>query len=314
MVEMPWLTIDCHYLFSHFAASFLKNVDGRGIFVENNTARAVPYLIEALNQQKIQPEQVDYLIVTHAHLDHAGGTSELLKQCSKATVLAHPKAARTLMNPTRLIEGAKKVYGEEKFLELYGGVEPIPSNRIRVILDGERIQWQDRFLFFFYTAGHASHHLCVVDEKDKAVFTGDSFGLSYPALKGKGLFHIPSTSPVDFDFKEALQSIDRILNCGAKTAFLTHYGPVTDLSERAKELKRHLEYHQSLIEEVELKKLPDSEVNQFIFDRLRIYFDEELQNSGILRTKTVEEILKLDLELNAAGLSYSCLKNRKKSE
>jgi len=310
---MPWVTIDCHYLFPKFAASFLKVCNNRGVFIENNTSKAVPHLIDSLKAQGVSPNQVDYLMVTHAHLDHAGGTSLLASLCPEAVVLAHPKAARTLSNPDKIIEGAIRVYGEAKFTELYGHITPLDSHRIRVVSDGERIRWEDRSFLFFYTEGHASHHLCILDEKDQVVFTGDSFGLSYPGLQGKKQLHFPSTSPVDFDFALAQLSIDRIVQCGAQTAFLTHFGPVTELAQTALELKRHLEFHQSLIEEVQTKRISDEEVNRHILGRLEHYFEKELEKVGMENIQEAKELLKLDIELNAAGLAVSCLRQRKKN-
>ena len=307
---MPWVTIDCQYLFPQFAASFLRVVNGRAIFIENNTVHAVPRLMKELRSHQVSPENVDFLIVTHAHLDHAGGTSLLADLCPRATVLAHPKAARTLINPERIIESAKKVYGEKKFLELYGEIKPVPEERVRLISDGEAISWQDTPLKFFFTAGHASHHFCVLDEKEKAIFTGDSFGLCYPALKGTKDFHFPSTSPIDFDFEEAIRSVDKIVASGAETAFLTHFGPVGHLKRRGEELKRHLAFHQGLIDRAILENISSSVLQGFMVGILTQYVEAELKGSGINSTEEVRDLLRGDLELNAAGLAYCVRKKR----
>jgi glyoxylase-like metal-dependent hydrolase (beta-lactamase superfamily II) len=305
---MPWTTIDCQYLFPRFAASFLKVVKGKAIFIENNTVRAISRLLEALKNQQIGPRDVEYLMVTHAHLDHAGATGALIKLCPQATVLAHPKAAKVLINPSKLIEGAKKVYGEKQFQELYHSIDAVPSERVRAITDGERISWQGESYTFFYTTGHASHHLCILDETENAVFTGDSFGLCYPDLIGKTSFHIPSTSPIDFDYEAAIDSIDKIIASGAQTAFLTHYGPVGDLKDRGRILKKHLLFHKSLVDRAIFEKVAVLDLKRFIFSNLERYFLDELKAAGIEQTKEVVELLKLDLELNADGLVYCALK------
>ncbi|NBX76311.1 MAG: MBL fold metallo-hydrolase [Proteobacteria bacterium] len=310
-MKNDWSVIDCHYRFPRFAAAFLRVKNERAIFVENNTNHAIPYLIRALKDKNVEEQSVDYLIVTHAHLDHAGATAALAARCPNAVVLAHPKAAKTLTEPERLLSSAKKVYGEEKFSALYGEIKPLPKDRVREITDGERIVWQGVPLRFIFTQGHASHHLCVLDETDKSIFTGDAFGLSYPALVGRTPFHIPSTSPVDFDYEEAIRSIDQIEATKAETAYLTHFGPVTGISERAKQLKRHLLFHQSLILECDQKKIPDSEVESIILEKLSDYFDQELKACGIEITPEVQALLKMDLDLNAAGLAVACLRKRK---
>ena len=172
-------------------------------FVDTNTTHSVPLLIEKLRTLGLSPEAVSYLIITHVHLDHAGGASALLKLCPNATLLAHPKAARHMIDPSKLVTSAKKVYGEAQFDQLYGAIDSIPKERVQVIEDGEVIAFGTRTFQFFYTRGHANHHFCIWDSASNGVFTGDSFGLAYPALQKRGLFIFPSTSPTDFDPDEA---------------------------------------------------------------------------------------------------------------
>jgi glyoxylase-like metal-dependent hydrolase (beta-lactamase superfamily II) len=308
---MSWKTIDCKYLFPRFAASFLLFEKGHSVFVENNTAHAIPLLLEQLKSLGGSPDKVDLLVVTHAHLDHAGGTAALAKACPNATILAHPKAARTLLDPSRLIESAKRVYGEEKFLNLYGSIEPIAPERIRTVEDEEEVKWGNRVFKFIYTLGHASHHLCMLDSTEKTIFTGDAFGVCYPDLLGATPFHFPSSSPVDFNASEAIKAIEKIRDSGAKTAFLTHFGLVGDLRERAEQLKRHIEFHQSLIEKADALGILDNEVEKFIFSNLNQYFESCLRERGIPWSKQARNLLELDISLNAAGLAYVCLKQRK---
>lgn len=310
-MKNEWLVIDCHYRFPQFAAAFLRVENGNALFIENNTNHAIPYLLEGLKNQEISEAKVNYLIVTHAHLDHSGATAALAERFPNAQVLAHPKAARTLTAPERLVSSAKKVYGEEKFLALYGEIKPLPKERVREIQDGERIIWEGIPFRFFYTAGHASHHLCVLDEASQIVFTGDAFGLCYPGLVGKKPFHIPSTSPVDFNYDEAVRAIDLIEKTQAKAAYLTHFGPVGEISNRARILKKHLLAHQSFLVECDQSKIPDAEVESTIFNKLSDYFDRELESCGIQITNEVRKLLKMDIELNAAGLAVACLRKRK---
>lgn len=312
-MNQAWTIIDCHYRFPQFAAAFLRERNGKAIFVENNTNQAIPYLLAALAEKSVDKSNVDYLIVTHAHLDHAGATAALAEKFPNATVLAHPKAARTLTDPERLLASAKKVYGEDKFFELYGVIHPLPKNRVREVKDGETISWEGIRLRFLYTQGHASHHFCIVDESTESIFTGDAFGLSYPAVSGNRSFHIPSTSPVDFDYEEAVRAIDLIESTRAKIAFLTHYGPVSGIPERAQVLKKHLLAHQELVLECDRLKVPDAEVEPWIFKKLSGYFEQELERCGVKVTEEVQLLLQMDLELNAAGLAVSCLKKRKQS-
>ena len=159
--------------------------------------------MEVLKKEGLKPEDVQYLIITHVHLDHAGGSSALLKACPNAVLLAHPRAATHIIDPTKLIKSARLVYGESAFEKLYGEIEPVASARVRVMNDGETVQFGSRNLHFFYTRGHANHHFCILDSGSEGIFTGDSFGLAYPALQKNGLLIIPSTSPTDFNPDEA---------------------------------------------------------------------------------------------------------------
>lgn len=287
------ITIDCHYLRPKFAAAFLIIENDRAIFIENNTVNATPLLLAALGNHYVKPENVDYLIVTHAHLDHAGGTSELLKYCPNAKVLAHPKAARTLANPERLIQSAKKVYGEEHFFKLYGEINSIPNEKIHSVKDGESLTWQNRTFTFFYTLGHASHHVCIYDSKSEGVFTGDAFGLCYPELQGNGLFILPSTSPIDYDPLDAKMSVEKICSYNPKKLFLTHFGETTEVAEAKKQLLRNLDLHE--------EQLQWAKANLALGDQLSIKIEQRLK---ALYSEN-SEFLKLDIELNAQGIAIA---------
>jgi glyoxylase-like metal-dependent hydrolase (beta-lactamase superfamily II) len=289
-------TIDCHYLRPRFAAAFLVVEQGRAAFIDNNTSLALPYLLEALKAQNLKPEAVDYLIVTHAHLDHAGGTSALLNICKNAQVLAHPKAARTLIHPERLIQSAKKVYGEDKFHALYGEISPIPESRVRAVQNGETIAFGERTLSFVYTLGHASHHVCVHDSKSQGVFTGDSFGLCYPEIQNQGLLILPSTSPIDYDPVQAKKSVDQICSLKPKRLFLTHFGEVAEVSKAKDVLLENLDVHEKLFFWAKDHLDLGPELSQQIEKKLKsLYFD-------------YADFLKLDLELNAQGIAFAASK------
>ncbi len=298
-------TIDCGYLEDEFAAAYLVCDSGQAAFIDNNTAHSVPRLLSALAQSGHTVDQVRYLIVTHIHLDHAGGTSQLLQACPNATVLVHPRGARHLIDPSRLLASAKQVYGEVKFQELYGVIEPIPAERVREIADGEEVALgSGRALRFFHTRGHANHHFVIHDPENAAVFTGDSFGLIYPVLQAQGLFAIPSTSPTEFDGNEAIRSIDLILRLAPQTVYPTHFGPVHEVQAVADQLKTYLKESDQVMRDASLR----SETGAALSDFCRRAMDEVLVR--ILRTRSITfgerefALLKLDLDLNAQGLAF----------
>ncbi|MEO5969107.1 MAG: MBL fold metallo-hydrolase [Bdellovibrionia bacterium] len=305
---MP-ITIDCNYIVPSFAAAYLIAESDRALFIENNTTHATPRLLQALKETGLQPEQVEYLIVTHIHLDHAGGTSKLLEACPNATVLAHPRAAPHLIDPTKLVTSAKQVYGVSAFETLYGDILPIDASRVRVMQDQEVLQFGSRSLKFIYTRGHANHHFCISDSESSGMFTGDSFGLAYPQLQKNGLFIFPSTSPTDFNPVEARLSIQKILDSGAKQAFLTHYGAIGNLEQAAAQLLTHLDFSENLLISATESNEPDSALEAFCQKRLNPYFQDLLTQRGLTESW---DLIKMDLELNSAGIAHVARKRRLK--
>lgn len=291
-------TIDCHYIRPQFAAAFLLCENGRGIFVENNTAHSLPHLLRELELQKLSAENVDYLIVTHAHLDHAGGTSALLAHCKNAKVIGHPKAIKTLANPERLVQSAKKVYGEKAFKDLYGDLQAIPQSQLESVNDGHTLKWQNRTFTFFYTLGHASHHLCIFDSKSRGVFTGDSFGLCYPELQKDSVFCLPSTSPIDYDPTEAIASVQKVISFQPKKLFLTHFGEVIHIAAAQKSLIENLSFHEA----------------QYQWALNHLHLEDKLSSAIEERLKTFYlknwEFLKMDLKLNAQGIAFAAQKRK----
>jgi glyoxylase-like metal-dependent hydrolase (beta-lactamase superfamily II) len=305
-------TIDCDYLLPRFAASYLVQEGEAALFIDNNTTHSVPLLLKALKKSGLTPEQVRYVIITHVHLDHAGGSSALMKACPNAVLLAHPRAATHLIDPSKLVRSARKVYGAEKFEQLYGVIEPIEAWRVRSVADDEQISLGSKTLRFIFTRGHANHHMCIEmsEGSDRVIFTGDAFGLAYPDLQETGLFILPSTSPTDFDASEARRSIQKILSTGATEAFLTHFGGVTDLEGGASQLISLIDLSEQWLEEARISQLPDEQLKEFCLSKIRTEIELRLRSCGMTLTGDVAKILDMDLELNAQGLAYVAIKRR----
>ena len=297
-------TIDCHYHGEpEKAAAFLVVEGDRAAFVDNNTNIAVPRLLAALEARGISPVHVDYLIVTHVHLDHAGGTAELLRHCPNATVLAHPKAARHLVDPSRLVAGAKIVYGEEAFTALYGEIEPVPEDRIHIMEDGETLRWGSRTFTFLYTKGHASHHFCIHDSGENALFAGDAFGLGrMPSMRPGPAFLVCTSSPPEFDPQEARISVQRILDTGADWAYCTHYGYFDDVAARAEHMLASIAQLEAIGREAALTELHGDALTAYCCAQVREAFKNHLVNIGVEDPNGDMAWLDLDLDLNGMGL------------
>ena len=229
--------VDAEYLYPGHAAAHIIVESGRAAFVDVGTNASVPYLLAALAELGIAREAVDFVLLTHVHLDHAGGAGRLMRELPNAQALLHPRGAPHMIDPGRLIEGSRAVYGE-RLEQLYGQLVPIPSSRVRVIADGERVSLAGRTLELIHTPGHALHHYAVVDEAHASIFPGDTFGISYRALDTeRGAFITPTTPPSQFDPDQLIASIDRMLAYRPESMYLMHFSRVTGVPRLGELLK-----------------------------------------------------------------------------
>jgi glyoxylase-like metal-dependent hydrolase (beta-lactamase superfamily II) len=293
--------IDTEYVRPGLDASHLVVQGGRAAFIDTGTAPSVPLLLAALEEKGLEPGQVDWLFVTHVHLDHAGGAGALMEHLPNAVAVLHPRGARHMADPAKLIEGSKAVYGEEAFNQLHGGIRPIPEERIRVVEDGERLRLADREFEFIHTEGHARHHYCVVDPMASAVFTGDCFGISYRELdSAAGPFIFPTTTPVQFDPDPAHATIRRLLSYKPERAFLTHFSCVHAPAALAPQLHRDLDEYVKIAE----ARRDDADPEASIRAALRDWTFNRLDEHGVDPDPEFrDEVLRMDMALNAQGLA-----------
>ena len=304
-------TVDCHYERPGRAAAYLIIEGAKAAFVDNNTRYAVPHLLAALKEHGLGPEAVEFIIITHVHLDHAGGTAELLKHCPNATVLAHPKAARHLADPARLVAGAKVVYGEAEFDALYGEVVGVDPSRVQIIADGESIAWGSRSLDFFYTLGHATHHFSIFDTGTNGVFTGDAFGIGQSDVSRPGpSFLAISSSPADFDAEEARRSARRIVDTGATVAHVAHFGPFTDLQRGRDQLLRNADQLEAILEDAIASDVPNESLEAWCKPRVVAATQEHLHWCGVTDIAGDIAWLERDIRLNAMGLAIVAQRRR----
>jgi glyoxylase-like metal-dependent hydrolase (beta-lactamase superfamily II) len=295
--------IDTDYVRPRLDASHLIVRDGRAAFVDTGTTHSVPHLLEALAQAGLAPGQMDYVFLTHIHLDHAGGAGELIKHLPNAKAVVHPRGAGHMVHPEKLIEGTKAVYGEAEFQRLYGDIPGIPAERVISASDGMKVKLGDSEFTLIHTPGHALHHYCIVDPQSESVFTGDTFGISYRVFDtAKGPFIFPATTPVHFDPVQAHASLDRIMSYGPKSVFLTHYSRVGNPELLAKDMHEGIDAHVRIAEaasglagEERLEKLR-KDIHAWLVQRVRAH-------GCTLDQVTVDLWLEMDVDLNAKGLS-----------
>jgi glyoxylase-like metal-dependent hydrolase (beta-lactamase superfamily II) len=195
--------------------------------VETGPTTSVEAVTEGLASIGLSTQDLAHIVVTHIHLDHAGGVGTLAGRFPGATVWVHDRGAPHLADPAKLVSSATRVYGEERLRRLFGGVEPVPADRLRSVADGDRIALGDRDLDVLYTPGHASHHIALVDSRSGAVFTGDALGIHLPDDRVLR----PATPPPDIDVEVGLQSIDRIREAARSILLFSHFGPVREVDE-----------------------------------------------------------------------------------
>ncbi len=235
------VAVDTEYLYPGHAAAHIIQQNGRAAFVDVGTNSSVPYLLAALDVLGIAKTAVDYVFLTHVHLDHAGGAGLLLKALPNAAAVLHPRGAPHMIDPEKLVAGSKVVYGAERFERLYGELVPIPAERVKVVQDGDHYDLAGRDLQLIHTPGHAMHHYAIVDRAHASLFPGDTFGISYRALDTvQGAFITPTTTPTQFDPEQLIASIDRMLSFGPESMYLMHYSRVRDLARLAESLKSQI--------------------------------------------------------------------------
>jgi glyoxylase-like metal-dependent hydrolase (beta-lactamase superfamily II) len=297
------VTVDCEYVQPGLACAYLRSSGEECAFIETNTTHAVPRLLAALAAAGRAPEDVRYVIITHVHLDHAGGAAALMAACPKATLLAHPRAARHVIDPSRLVAGATAVYGQARFQALYGTIEGVPAGRVQALDDGAAVPFGAGSLRFLHTRGHANHHFVVHDAAKDTVFTGDAFGLVYPQLQRAGLLAFPSTSPTDFDGPAAHEAVDRIVALGTRTACLTHFGEQARVRDIADQLHTWLTLSERLV--VEARERPPEAREAFLDARLAAAFDETTARLGLTLDAADRVLVGFDRKLNAQGLAIA---------
>lgn len=293
--------IDTRYVRDQLDASHLVVRDGRAAFVDCGANSSVPGLLAALEQHRIPRENVDYLLLTHIHLDHAGGAGTLMQSLPNATVVVHPRGAKHLSEPAKLEAGTRATYGDAVYDKLYGELVPVPADRIHAAEDGEIVRLGDSRLHCLHTPGHALHHIAYYDEDSRAVFTGDIFGISYRVFdnaEGEP-FVFPTTTPTQFDPGQMHASIDRIAELEPAAVYLTHYSRVEDVQRLARDLHREVDRFVELAE----PHFDEPDAEERIRHALHDHLAKRLDAHGTrIEAKQRETWLAMDLNLDAAGL------------
>ena len=303
--------IDTGFHRDAFDAAYLIVENGRAAFVDSGTNDSVPRLLAALDDADVARDAVDFVIATHVHLDHAGGVGLLMQQLPSAQLVVHPQGAPHLIEPSRLMAGARAVYGDEEVARTYGDVIGVPAERVLRTADAMTLELAGRPLQFLDTPGHARHHHCIWDARSRGFFTGDTFGLSYREFDtARGAWAMPTTTPVQFEPEALRHSIERMLAYTPECMYLTHYGRVGDVPRLANLLLTQLDAMVALA-----VTLPDDEHSHAALMQglCAIHMSSLRAHGSTLPEPRVRELLAIDLELNAQGIKVWLDRKSKRS-
>lgn len=241
----------------------------QGVLIEPGPSATIATIQEAMEQ--VGMRDLSYIIPTHIHMDHAGGAGALAKLFPRAKVIVHPRGVKHAVEPSRLIESVKMVWGDN-FEDHFGPIIPVPESQIRAVDDGEVITVGGRELQIIHAPGHAPHHMVIFDRKVKGLFCGEAVGL--PG------YQMPTVAPMSFNLESYLSTIERLqqLNLGAEMLFYSHGGVEKDpdtLMARASENARSI--GDIVLEGLKLDEAPEDtcrKVGSYVYDRHRLRVDQ----------------------------------------
>jgi glyoxylase-like metal-dependent hydrolase (beta-lactamase superfamily II) len=298
----PGLTlVDTGYVRPRVAAAYVVRGSRSAAIVETATSLCAPRILAALAAAGVSPGDVSHVVVTHVHLDHAGGAGTLMRALPRARLVVHPRGARHLVDPAKLVAGTIQVYGEEGFRRLYGEIVPVPAERVIEAPDGFELDLGGRPLRALDAPGHARHHFVLHDPASRGFFTGDSFGLSYRETdSAAGPFLFPTTTPVQFDPPALHATVRRMLAEKPERMYLTHYGMVAgDVPVHAAALERCIDGH--------VRRARAAPPGPGRHEAIRAGLEAELREELVrqrcpMPADEAVALFREDLELNAQGL------------
>jgi glyoxylase-like metal-dependent hydrolase (beta-lactamase superfamily II) len=299
--------VETYYLNrENYACCYLVEDEGEVGVIETNTNHAVPFILGAIEKLGFRKEQVKYVMLTHIHMDHAGGTGLLMEHLPQAQLILHPRGRKHMINPEKLINSVKQVYGEDKYKQLYGEIKPIPKNRVTIANEEDRFPLGNREMVAYQLAGHAKHHIILYDKKTRSIFSGDNFGIGYPMMVfGTTRLVFPSTTPTQFEPDKALETYEKIIQLEPKRVLLTHYGAIEDIEGGYVQLRNWIQFSTKIAKKRYDEGLRDDELIKILQADVWAHFEKEVKGArGSGLTEDEKVLLDMDADLNAQGLAY----------
>jgi glyoxylase-like metal-dependent hydrolase (beta-lactamase superfamily II) len=295
--------LDAGYVRPLLAAIHLVVDAGRVAVIDTGSNAALPSVLRALAELALGVDAVDYVILTHIHLDHAGGAGAMMGAFRNAKLVVHPRGVRHMVNPARLMAATEEVYGRELARSLYGELVPVAAERVVATTDGLTLSIGGRRLVCYDAPGHAKHHVVIHDPQAAAVFTGDTFGLSYREMDVDGqAFVFPTTTPSQFEPDELRRSVERILALQPEAVYLTHFSRIAPPEPLAADLLRRLERLVAITRSAAAgaREAIEPRIATEIADFL---LTEARQHGVRLMDEEILALWRNDIDLNAQGLA-----------
>ena len=301
--EQNIFCFDANYFRKNFAAIHFVNQNNKVLIIDTATNHSAKRFLKTLQNMSISLESVEWIVLTHVHLDHAGGAGLLMKMCPNAQLAVHPRGVRHMVNPEKLWASVISVYGEKEAENQYGQLIPVDENRVVAVGEGEVIRFQNRRLQIFDAPGHANHHIVIFDEKSKSFFTGDAFGIAYPELTSEdGEFIFISSTPTQFEPVKFDATIKKILEQKPKSCFLTHFSKITNIEKNGYELLKQIDEYVTITHQV--RNNHDNQQERIRVKLFELLYKKAKKVNLNISKREFGNLLSLDLSLNAQGLEY----------
>lgn len=270
------------------ASYLLTGPDGLAL-VDVGSAVTLDTLLASVRATGHQPEEIAHILLTHIHLDHAGATGPLLRRTPHARVYVHHIGAPHLVNPSKLIESASRIYGD-KMGQLWGEMLPVPEDRITTLDEGSEVRIGQRTLRALYTPGHAIHHVAFHDAANAAVFTGDAAGVRLEDVE----YVRPPTPPPDLNLEDWSVSIERLRALRPETLYLPHFGPAAGTERHFAELRERLYAWGEIV----ARGMRQGENDAQIADDLAAAADPEVARAAATAGDPEQEVRRYELATN----------------
>lgn len=293
VAENIYLIDEQLYSIPKWGSAYLLNEEKKAL-IETGPATSASTVLDGIRKAGVRPEDIDYIIVTHIHLDHAGGAGVLLKDMPRAQVVVHHKGARHLIDPVRLVNSALEVQGEEVIAE-QGGVLPIERHRVQEIHDGDTIRLgKEQLLKFIDAPGHAPHELCISETRNGGLFVGDALGVCL--VENEIL--LPFHPPPDFDLELCLSTLARLAELAPTVLYYSHFGVSNKVQENIQLAREKLQVWDDIVAQAIKEGAFDDAARRLI---AQIYTElEPIKGVESLRS-LYEYMVKIHIHLAVAG-------------